>query len=110
MKCGDIWLINFDPGFGHEYKKTRPGLIIENDSFIEEGNIITIVPLTSTVVKKDQFDVLIKKDKQNRLMNDSIIKVRQISTFDKRRLIKYIGESGSEIQKEVKRLLKLLLV
>ncbi|MCP5106166.1 MAG: type II toxin-antitoxin system PemK/MazF family toxin, partial [bacterium] len=23
-----IWLVNFDPSFGHEYKKVRPALII----------------------------------------------------------------------------------
>ncbi|MBM3236847.1 type II toxin-antitoxin system PemK/MazF family toxin [Candidatus Poribacteria bacterium] len=28
FRCGQIWLVNFDPSFGHEYKKVRPTLIV----------------------------------------------------------------------------------
>jgi len=36
---GQIWLVNFDPSFGHEYKKVRPALIVQNDKYIECGNL-----------------------------------------------------------------------
>jgi mRNA interferase MazF len=41
-----IWLINFDPSFGHEYKKVRPGLIIEDSEYIQTGNLITVLPIS----------------------------------------------------------------
>jgi mRNA-degrading endonuclease toxin of MazEF toxin-antitoxin module len=28
---GDIYLVEFDPARGHEVKKTRPALVIQND-------------------------------------------------------------------------------
>ncbi|MBN1999823.1 type II toxin-antitoxin system PemK/MazF family toxin [candidate division KSB1 bacterium] len=35
-KCqrNQIWLVNFDPSFGHEYKKIRPALILQNNEYI----------------------------------------------------------------------------
>ena len=29
-----IWLVNFDPSFGHEYKKVRPALIIQHNKYL----------------------------------------------------------------------------
>ncbi len=88
----DIWLVDFDPSTGHEYQKVRPALIIEADSYLSMGNLITVVPISSQVAKATLLDVLIPKTSANRLVSDSLIKTRQVSTFDKRRFIKYIGQ------------------
>lgn len=89
---GDIWLVDFEPSVGHEYQKVRPALIVESDSYLSLGNLITVVPISSQLNKSTLLDVLIPKTAKNRLASDSLIKLRQISTFDKRRFIKYIGE------------------
>lgn len=96
-----IWLINFDPSFGHEYKKVRPGLIIEDSGYIQTGNLITVLPISSITEKQTELDVNLPKDEKNRLMKDSLIKTKQISSFDKRRFIKYIGDCNQEVFKEV---------
>ncbi len=31
---GELWLVNFDPAIGHEIKKSRPAVIVQN----EKGN------------------------------------------------------------------------
>lgn len=49
---GQIWMVNFDPSFGHEYRKIRPALIIESDHYIETGNLLTVVPLSSQIKKQ----------------------------------------------------------
>lgn len=90
-KQGDIWLVDFDPSVGHEYQKVRPALILENSSYIGLGNLLTVVPISSQVQKATLLDVLITKNSQNRLLNNSVIKTRQVSSFDKRRFIKRIG-------------------
>lgn len=100
---GQIWLINFDPSIGHEYKKVRPGLIIESDEFIESGSLITIIPISSKTEKKIELDVYLSKSETNRLMKDSLIKTRQISSFDKRRFIKLIGNCENHILLSVKK-------
>lgn len=90
-KQGGIYLVNFDPSYGHEYQKVRPAIIVENDKFISSGSLLTLIPISSKVEKIFPLDVLVKCTKQNRLMTDSIIKTTQISSFDKRRIIKYVG-------------------
>ncbi|MEW5767983.1 MAG: type II toxin-antitoxin system PemK/MazF family toxin [bacterium] len=78
---GQIWLVNFDLSFGHEYKKVRPALIVQNDRYIESSNLLTVIPISSQTIKQTALDILIKKDSQNRLMTDSLLKIKQISSF-----------------------------
>lgn len=47
FKQGEIWLVNFDPSFGHEYRKVRPALIIQSTALIKSFNLIAIIPITS---------------------------------------------------------------
>lgn len=101
-----IWLINFDPSFGHEYKKVRPGLIIQDSKYADIVNLITVIPISSRVEKQFELDVYLPKDEENRLMKDSLIKTCQVSSFDKRRFIKYIGDCNIEIFDKVKSNLK----
>ncbi len=111
FKQRQIWLINFDPSFGHEYRKVRPALIIEDSPFIQSGNLITVLPISSKAEKPVELDIYLAKDSMNRLMKDSLIKTHQISSFDKRRFIKYIGECEPQVfknlQENVKRYLGL---
>lgn len=101
MKQGEIWLVNFDPSFGHEYQKVRPALIVESDIYLSLGSLITVVPISSQILKSGILDVLIPKDIDNRLVSDSLAKTRQISSFDSRRFIKRIGLSNPYILHEI---------
>lgn len=92
---GQIWLVNFDPSFGQEYKKVRPALIIQNEKYIAASNLLTVIPISPQTAKPTELDILLKKDSQNRLMKQSLLKTKQISSFDKRRFIKLIGVSAS---------------
>jgi mRNA interferase MazF len=109
FRCGQIWLVNFDPSFGHEYKKVRPALIVQSDAYIEYSNLLTVIPISSKTEKQTELDILVKKDSQNRLKTDSLIKVKQISSFDKRRFIKLIGIITQKIMQEVKENIRLFL-
>jgi mRNA interferase MazF len=102
FKHGQIWLVNFDPSFGHEYRKVRPALIIQNDKYIESGELLIVIPLSSQTSKQTELDILLRKDPQNRLMTDSLLKIKQISAFDKRRFIKLVGIVNEEIMEKVK--------
>lgn len=102
FKRGQIWLVNFDPSFGHEYKKVRPALIIQNDKYIESGELLTVIPISSQISKQTELDILLRKDIKNRLMTDSLLKIKQISSFDKRRFIKLVGIVNEETMKKAK--------
>ena len=109
FKCGQIWLVNFDPSFGHEYRKMRPALIVQNDDHIKDRDLVAVIPLSSKVDKKTVLDVLIKKDGKNRLRNDSLLKVKQISSFDQRRFIRLIGSVSGEVMAETEQRVRDLL-
>ncbi|MBT4936690.1 type II toxin-antitoxin system PemK/MazF family toxin [Candidatus Peregrinibacteria bacterium] len=99
MQKGYIYLVNFDPSTGKEFQKTRPALIIQSENI--KSSLVTIIPLSSQVQNKEQYDVFIQKDKDNRLFSDSLLKVKQISSFDKQRCIHFIGYADKKIQKEI---------
>jgi len=109
FRCGQIWLVNFNPSFGHEYGKVRPALIVRSDAYIKYNNLLTVIPISSKVEKQTELDVLVKKDSHNRLVTDSLIKIKQISSFDKRRFIKLIGVINQKTMQEVKENIKLFL-
>ena len=108
FRYGQIWLVNFDPSFGHEYKKVRPALIIQNDEYIESSDLLTVIPISSQITKQTELDILLRKDTQNRLMANSLIKTKQISSFDKRRFIKFVGSVNEDTMEKVKTNIKKL--
>lgn len=107
---GQIWLVNFDPSFGHEYKKVRPALIVQNNKYAEFTNLLTVIPISSQLTKQTELDFLLKKDSQNRLMADSLLKTKQISSFDKQRFIKLIGVVGEKIMEKLGENIQLFLI
>lgn len=109
FQCGQIWLVNFDPSFGHEYKKVRPALIIQNNEYIESSDLLTVIPISSQITKPTDLDILLRKDAKNRLMTDSLIKMKQISSFDKRRFIKLVGYVSGEIMEKIRKNIKTFL-
>jgi len=104
MKRGEIWLVNFDPAVGTEYKKARPALIVQSD--IVSSSLVTIIPLSSQIQNRYEDDILVLKNLDNRLFSDSLIKVTQISSFDRVRFVNYIGILQDEIIEKVNTYLK----
>ncbi|MGD9733661.1 MAG: type II toxin-antitoxin system PemK/MazF family toxin [Desulfamplus sp.] len=109
FKRGQIWLVNFEPSFGHEYQKIRPALIIQHQNYIDSGNLITVIPISSQTANHGELDISIKGDSQNRLMKDSLLKIKHISSFDKRRFIKLIGVVHKETMENVDKHLQLFI-
>ncbi|GHT47996.1 mRNA interferase [Bacteroidia bacterium] len=92
MKQGEIWLINLDPTVGAEMKKTRPALIINNDT-IGKLPLKIIVPVTDW---KDRYEIapwMIKiiPNLRNGLVKESSIDCFQIRSVAEERLIKCLG-------------------
>jgi mRNA-degrading endonuclease toxin of MazEF toxin-antitoxin module len=48
-KRGEIYLTALDPTIGHEIRKTRPALVIQNDASGRYGAVTMVAPITSTV-------------------------------------------------------------
>ena len=89
IKRGEIVLVDLGPAIGAEKKKTRPCLIIQNDT----GNkfspltIVAVIASQKEIDKKYPTDVWTEKG-EGGLNNPSIIQCDQIRTIDKKRIIK----------------------
>jgi len=102
IKCGDLYLADFNPSIGHEYQGKRPALVIESNGQINKSNLVTVLPLTSNLENKNESDIFVEVDKINQLKFDSIIKVYDIVSFDHLRFINKIGRINQPILEEVK--------
>ncbi len=63
MLRGEVRLVDFDPAVGHEANKTRPAIIVSNDTANQSaairGGLVTVVPLTSNTSKVFPFQTLV---------------------------------------------------
>ncbi len=96
FKTGDVFLVNFDPSIGHEYKKIRPAVVIQSAKTIKSSALITIMPITSQLSNCQKEDIKIKKSAVNGLYVDSLVKVGCIHSFDRKRFLKKIGDIPEE--------------
>lgn len=99
---GEVYLVNFDPSTGHEYQKMRPAVVIQSDQQLRRSSLVTIMPLTSQTGKKLPEDILVRKDHENCLFADSVIKVHCITSFDKARFSKKIGALKAQTLNQIK--------
>lgn len=92
MKQGDIWLINLDPTFGAEIKKTRPAVII-NDDILGRLPLKIIVPITQWKLSYDVAPWMIKiePNNQNNLKKTSAADCFQVRSISDERFVRQIG-------------------
>src|SRR6056297_3384257 len=103
---GDIWLVDLNPGIGHEQKGKRPALIISDDFFNEARAGMTIVlPITSKD-KGISLHVPLTPDKTG-LDVRSYVKTEDIRAISKERLDKRIGRVDSPIMDKISDILKM---
>jgi mRNA interferase MazF len=78
---GDVCWVALDPAFGAEIEKTRPAVVVSNDSCNRFGARVVVVPLTSRPGRLYPGDAGVSvRGKPARALGD------QIRAVDKRRL------------------------
>ncbi len=89
---GEIYLVSFDPTVGHEMRKTRPALIIQNDIGNRYSPLTIVAAITSKISSIPYpIEVIVRPSKANGLETTSAIRLDQIRTVDKQRLIRRLG-------------------
>jgi mRNA interferase MazF len=96
MLKGEVWLINLDPTIGAEIRKTRPAVIISEDS-IGILPLRVIVPLTDW---KDRYSIApwmtpIEPNSQNGLTKTLAADAFQIRSVSQERFVQKIGSLDS---------------
>ena len=88
-----MYLTALDPAVGHEIQKTRPALVIQNDTSNRYSAVTMVAPVTSTVrLPLSPLHVLLPADSSTGLSVPSVAVFNQIRAVDRKRLIRRLGE------------------
>lgn len=86
LKKGEIWLANLNPNKGTELGKTRPVLILQDQTLLDVGHPSTlIIPLTTQLVE-EAYPLRVRIEAQDKLTKDSDLLIDQIRAIDNKRL------------------------
>jgi mRNA interferase MazF len=96
--------VALDPALGTEIRKTRPAVIISNDSCNRYGSRVVVLPVTSNVDALFPGETRIEvRGAQRRVLGD------QIRSMDKARLGTRLGSLTGEELREVERAVQVTL-
>ena len=105
---GDIFLVNFDPTLGHEIKKTRPALVIQNDVGNRYSPLTIVAAITSSLSPVPfPVEVVVAASRTNGLTVASAIRLDQIRTIDRQRLLKRLGVADPATMRKVDEALRI---
>ena len=105
VRRGDGVGVNLDPTIGVEIKKTRPAIVVSNDSINRLSQLAVVVPLTKNTASLSPSHALIPKGIA-RLTFTSKAVTEQIKAVDKRRLVRRLGSLPPQLLGEVERAVK----
>lgn len=108
-KRGEVWLVNFDPTVGSEIKKTRPAVILQNNT-CNRFSSVTVVAAVSSQFSDTLYptEVLVEPP-DGGLKERSVVLLNQVRTVDGARLVKKIGALRSATLESVNRALVISL-
>ena len=110
LRRGEVYVCSFDPTVGHEIKKTRPALVIQNDVGNRYSPLTIVAAITSTVSPVPYpIEVVVEPSAANGLGVRSSFRLDQIRTVDRQRLIRRLGAIDSSTMARVDEALKISL-
>ena len=105
VRRGDVVLVNLDPTVGAEIKKTRPAIVLSNDSINHFSQLVVVAPLTKNTAHLSPSHVVIPKGAA-RLTFTSKVMTEQIKAVDKQRIVRRLGTLPAVLLEQVERALK----
>lgn len=109
MLRGDVYYANLDPSQGAETQKTRPVVIVSNNSANRANALVTVLPVTSNVTRIYPFEVKLPA-KDTGLGKDCKVMAQQIRTLDKGRLgLHAVGKVPADLMVKIDVALRLHL-
>ncbi len=105
----EVWLANLDPKFGTETGKTRPVLIVQTDALNKIHPSTLICPITTNIQLESQILRVHLKKGNAKVKENCDVMIDQLRAIDNKRLIKKIGELPTDISKQVKENIKIVL-
>lgn len=91
---GDIYLATLVPHFGFVQSGTRPVIVLQNNCGNFFAPTLIVAPLSSNINKKRDLPTHYYLECSG-ILCPSLVLLEQITTIDKRQIIKYIGKVDS---------------
>ncbi|WP_135853428.1 type II toxin-antitoxin system PemK/MazF family toxin [Halorussus salinus] len=108
VRRGDVVVVRLDPAEGSEIKKTRPGVVVQNDVGNRNANTTIIAPATRTH-RGYPFEVLVEAD-DSPFESDSSVRLDQIRAVSiESRIHSIVGRLDDQYVSEIDEALKLSL-
>jgi mRNA interferase MazF len=97
MTRGEVWLVSFTPTVGDEIQKTRPAVLVSDDS-IGMLELRVVVPITAWQPAFASFPwmVRLEPDARNGLSKASAADAFQVKSVSTRRLLRRLGSLTAE--------------
>lgn len=113
LRRGQILLVSLDPAVGSEASKTRPAVLVSNNTANGAATrsaraTVTVVPLTSNVARVRPFQVLLPAEATG-LDRDSKAQAEQIRTIAVDRIVRPVGWVPAELVAEIDEAIRLHL-
>jgi mRNA interferase MazF len=104
LRRGDVVWVALDPTRGTEIRKTRPAVVISNDSCNTHGSRVVVLPITGNVSSLYPGEARIElKGKSARVLGD------QIRSVDKARLRSRLGRLRQDELRDVEDAIRITL-
>ena len=87
VRRGDVVVVNLDPTIGVEIKKTRPAIVVSNDSINQFSQLVVVVPLTKNTARLSPSHVVIPKGTARLTFTWKVV-TEQIKAVDKQRILR----------------------
>lgn len=101
---GEVWWVALDPAVGTEIRKTRPAVVVSNDSCNRYGSRVVVLPVTSHVESLYPGEALVEVDgKPARALGD------QVRSLDRSRMRRRLDTLSEDDMRSVDEALRVTL-
>ena len=98
---GEIYLVCFDPTVGHEIKKTRPAVILQNNLSNQYSPITIVAAISSHFANPPHPREVVIQPGKSGLSHASAALLNQIRSIDRERLVKRLGMVDAATMRKV---------
>ncbi len=106
---GEVYLVTFDPTVGHEIKKTRPALVIQNNISNQYSPITIVAAISSQFGDPPHPREVVIPAGRSGLTVASAVVLNQIRSIDRQRLVKRLGVIDTVTMRRVDEALRISL-
>ena len=104
MKRGEIYVADLSPRSGSEQRGRRPAIILSHDGFNQAPGwlSIVVVPISTSPIQPDRGPTVVRLPQgAGGLARESVALCHQITTLDRSKLSRRIGELPPELLAQV---------